>query len=94
MPQPTMDHFRSWIGEHLKKSLEEAGQAVRAVASRHNAKGAYRSGATVVVTFRETHEIFERAVQTTLGMLKKATEKTPLPAAELRSVTEAELRQS
>ena len=93
MPQPTTAHFRSWIGEHLSKSVEEVARAAQVVARRHSARGAYRSGATVLVTYREAHEIFERAVQTALGMLKKAQEKTQLPAHELRDVAEVALRQ-
>lgn len=86
--KPTIAHCSEWISEHLNKSLTELGRAVSGIAARNNAKGAYRSGATVIQTFREAHEHFDKGVKTALGELKRAMRITDLDHGELRKVTE------
>ena len=90
--KPTLDHYAHWVNDHLQRSLTEIGQAVTAVASRHSAKGAYQSGATVVVTYQEAHALFEKGVKTALGQLKRAMRIADLNETQLRDKTEQLLR--
>ena len=79
--KPTLDHYAQWINDHLQRSLTEIGQAVTAVASRHSAKGAYQSGATVVVTYQEAHALFEKEIRSPTEMNVSVIVRAPrLPA--------------
>lgn len=91
--KPTLEHFSQWIDDHLRRSLTEIGQAVTAVAGRHSAKGAYQSGATVVVTYQEAHALFEKGVKTALGELKRTMHIADLNENALRQKTEQLLRE-
>ena len=92
MPKPTMDNYLTWLNVDLRKQKSDIDNNVQAIIRRHNAQGALYGGATVRVIHRETHERFEGAVKSALGVLKKAQQVTGLDADELRKATEEALR--
>ncbi len=91
--KPTLDHFAQWIDDHLQRSLTEIGRSVTTVAAEHSAKGAYQSGATVVVTYQKAHDLFEKGVKTALGELKRTMRIADLNVNALRQKTEHLLRE-
>jgi hypothetical protein len=92
MAKPTLDTYAEWTSDHLNRSIGDIGRSTTEIAARHNAKGAYRSGATIIVTYREAHEHFEKGLKAALGELKRAGRITDIDAGELRAKTEDLLR--
>src|SRR5262245_37924370 len=90
--QPTIDDFAALLDWHLDKTATAAEQQYKAITTRRNALGAYRSGGTVIEVFDAVHKEFGKGLEAALGELKRIASKTTLDRDHMRRLTEERLR--
>jgi len=92
LAKPTIEDFARLLDWHLDKAAAAAEREFKAITTRRNAEGRYRSGGTVTEVFEAVHSEFDKGVHAALGELTRIASKTVLDRHHMRRLTEEGLR--